>query len=295
MKLQQIKGFAHYLKSPTNVGVLIDGKEAVLIDSGNDTDKAKKICKALETEGLIIKAIWNTHSHADHWGGNHYLQQKTGCQILSSKIEAAIINNNIMEPFYLYGAEPLKVLKNKFLMAKECSCGIFDSNYMDFAGGRVEIADLKGHSPGMVGFKTDEGVFFIGDALFSIETIKKYKLMYSSDITGHLKTLDFLEKSDAEYYLPSHGDVCEFDGLKELIEKNREAIIRVNQILLDSMAEPASLEGLMKSTMESLGVSMNIGQHFLNRTTISAHLSHLCNEGLSVAEMDKNRLLYRIK
>ncbi len=295
MKLKQIKGYANYLKSPTNVGVLIEGKEAVLIDSGNDTDKAKKIYRELETQGLSIKAIWNTHSHADHWGGNHYLQQKTGCEITSSKIEAAMINNNIMEPFYLYGAEPLKVLKNKFLMAKECSCGIFDSNHVDFAGRSVEIVDLKGHSPGMVGFKTEEGVFFTGDAIFSLEIIEKYKLMYSSDITGHLKTLDFLEKSDAEYYVPSHGDVFGFDRLKDLIEKNRDAILRVNRILLAEMSEPASLEELLTSSMDRLGVSMNIGQHFLNRTTISAHLSYLCNEGFALAQMDNNRLVYRTK
>jgi len=295
MKLQKISGFAHYLKSPTNIGVLIEGKEAILIDSGNDTDKAKRIYKALEGEGLNIKAICNTHSHADHWGGNHYLQKKTGCRVISSKIEAAMINNNIMEPFYLYGAEPLNVLKNKFLMAKECSCEIFDSSHLNFAGRRVEIVDLKGHSPGMVGFKTEEGVFFTGDAFFSNKIIEKYKLMYSSDITGHLETLDFLENSNSKYFVPSHGDICGGDGLKDLIEKNRNAINRVNLILLDAMAEPASLEELLISSMETLGVSMNIGQYFLNRTTISAHLSHLCKQGMAVARMDKNRLLFRIK
>ena len=295
MNIQHIKGFSHYFKSPTNVGALVDGKNVILIDSGNDTDKGKKLYKAMEADGLHLKGIWNTHSHADHWGGNHYLQGKTGCRIWSSKIEAAMINNNILEPFYLYGAEPLKVLKNKFLMAKECSCEIFDSDFVDFEGNKIEIVDLKGHSPGMLGFRTQDGVFFTGDALFSPEIIDKYKLMYSSDITCHLKTLELLEESDAEYYVLSHGEICEAAGLKDLIEKNRNAIDRVNEILIDAMTKPASLEELMLLSMEKLGVSMNIGQYFLNRTTISAHISHLCNEGYCVPAMDKNRLVYTRK
>jgi len=206
-----------------------------------------------------------------------------------------MINNNILEPFYLYGAEPLKVLKNKFLMAKECSCEIFDSDFVDFEGNKIEIVDLKGHSPGMLGFRTQDGVFFTGDALFSPEIIDKYKLMYSSDITCHLKTLELLEESDAEYYVLSHGEICEAAGLKDLIEKNRNAIDRVNEILIDAMTKPASLEELMLLSMEKLGVSMNIGQYFLNRTTISAHISHLCNEGYCVPAMDKNRLVYTRK
>ena len=147
----------------------------------------------------------------------------------------------------------------------------------------------------MIGFKTEDGVFYIGDALFSPEIINNYQLMYSSDIRGHLIGLDTLEESDAEYYVLSHGDICEADGLISLIEENRAAIYRVNEILLDAMKEPASLENLIIVTMEKLGINMNIGQYFLNRTTISAHLSYLCNEGFSVAKMDKNSLFYMKK
>lgn len=292
MKLESVKGIAGYFKSPTNVGAFVKDGKILLVDSGNDTDKAKKLYKAIESEGLELEGILNTHSHADHWGGNHYLQTRTGCRIKSSKIESAIINNNIMEPFYLYGAEPLKVLRNKFLMAKPCACEEFEGDEVDFMGEKIRIVDLRGHSPGMVGFKTSDGVFFVGDALFSSSIIEKYKLLFSSNVTGHLKTLETLRKSDAEYYVMGHGEICKADGLERLIEENRKAIYRMDDILLEGMDEPASLEDLILFSMGKLGVSMNVGQYFLNRTTISAHLSHLCSEGAAEVLMDGNRLLY---
>lgn len=71
---------------------------------------------------MFPKAIVNTHSHADHCGGNRYIKERTGATIYASEIESAIIQYPLLEPLYLFsGASPLRDLRNKFLMAQSSS------------------------------------------------------------------------------------------------------------------------------------------------------------------------------
>ena len=49
-------------------------------DSGNDKDAGKKVLKVLAGKGWRPEMILNTHSHADHIGGNRVIQERTGCR-----------------------------------------------------------------------------------------------------------------------------------------------------------------------------------------------------------------------
>ena len=64
-----------------------------------------------------MKAIFNTHSHADHIGGNRYLQFQTGCSLYASGIECAFTRELLLEPAFLYGGNPPRDLRHKFPMA----------------------------------------------------------------------------------------------------------------------------------------------------------------------------------
>ncbi len=44
----------------------------------------------------------NTHSNADHIGGNRYLQGQTGCKVYSGGIEAAFTKYPVLEPSFIY-------------------------------------------------------------------------------------------------------------------------------------------------------------------------------------------------
>ena len=94
MELIHVKGNTYYIKNATNIGVYkIDENSVYLIDTGNDSDAGKKILKLLEQENLKVMGIINTHSNADHIGGNKVIQDRTGCKILGYGIEKSITEN----------------------------------------------------------------------------------------------------------------------------------------------------------------------------------------------------------
>jgi glyoxylase-like metal-dependent hydrolase (beta-lactamase superfamily II) len=116
--LRNIKGSSFYFESKINIGIYIKDGKATLVDSGIDDDYARKVCNALKEKDIEIIRIINTHSHGDHYGGNGLIKQRTGCRIYAPEIEAILIENPLFEPLYLFGADPIEELKDKFFMNK---------------------------------------------------------------------------------------------------------------------------------------------------------------------------------
>ncbi len=83
-ELNQISNQCWYINSPAKIGIYKQNESDVyLIDSGNDKDAGRKVRKILDENGWKLKGIINTHSNADHIGGNQYLQRQTGCKIFA--------------------------------------------------------------------------------------------------------------------------------------------------------------------------------------------------------------------
>jgi glyoxylase-like metal-dependent hydrolase (beta-lactamase superfamily II) len=70
-ELQRLTDRTAVIRGPVNIGLICDpGSPAILVDSGNDDAAGKAIlgiCADLKSE---VSLILNTHSHADHCGGN---------------------------------------------------------------------------------------------------------------------------------------------------------------------------------------------------------------------------------
>ena len=70
-ELIQVAPHSYYLQSPAKIGLYVpDSRRTVLIDSGNDKDAGRKVRQVLDRQGWALEAIVNTHSNADHIGGN---------------------------------------------------------------------------------------------------------------------------------------------------------------------------------------------------------------------------------
>ena len=96
-ELEQAGEKSYYINCPAKIGIdLTENKTAWLIDSGNDKEAGKKAGRILEEKGWQLAGILNTHSNADHIGGNQYLQKKTGCRVYSGGIEKAFTEHPVL-------------------------------------------------------------------------------------------------------------------------------------------------------------------------------------------------------
>ena len=104
MELIQVGEKTYYIKNPTNIGIYkIDEENIFLIDTGNDKEAGRKILKIINEQGWNIQGIINTHSNADHIGGNKFIQDRTNCNIYSYNIEKSFTEYPILESSFLYG------------------------------------------------------------------------------------------------------------------------------------------------------------------------------------------------
>ena len=164
-ELINVAGRTSFIQSPTNVGLYrIDEKNVCIIDSGNDKDAGRKVRNILAENGWNLTAIYNTHAHADHIGGNKYLQGQTGCRIFTPEVECAFARHTILQSMSIYGACPLDELRHKILLAQESDAQPLTQ---DSVPEGFEIIPLGGHSIDMTAYRTPDDVVFLGDCIAS--------------------------------------------------------------------------------------------------------------------------------
>ncbi|MCM1524004.1 MAG: MBL fold metallo-hydrolase [Ruminococcus sp.] len=277
-----------YINCPAKIGVYLqDGAQAYLIDSGSDKDAGRRVRKIAEEHGWTVKGILNTHSNADHIGGNAYLQKQTGCKIFSGGIEKCFTEHPLLEPSFLYGGYPCDPLRNKFLMARESRAE--DFSHEDFPK-EVEILPLPGHFFDMVGFKTPDGVIFLADCLSSRETLEKYGICFIYDVAGYLDTLEKVGKMEARLFVPAHAEASE--DISELARYNKAKVMETAEIIMEICRRPSCFEAVLQSLFARYGLNMDLNQYVLAGSTVRSYLSWLYNSGELTAFFDNNMLLW---
>lgn len=285
MELKKINEKNYYFVNPSLIGLyLFEDNSVMIIDSGIDDSTAKKVLKIINENSWDLKYIFNTHSHADHCGGNSFLQKKCELTTIASSIESVLIENPLLEPSYLYGAFPQAELHNKFLKAKESKVDrIVTSGPVEIHGEIFEVVDLPGHSLGMIGLKTPDGISYLGDALFPEEIIDKHNLLFLYNYGECLETLEKLKSYRANRYVLSHGGLK--DDLSYLIEYNLKSLNEVSDYIFSLLDDYLSLEEIHKKIAESFDIKEILPQYYLNISVIKAHLTYLCDIDLVYNEV----------
>ena len=288
MELIQVGEKTYYIKNPTNIGIYkIDEENIFLIDTGNDKEAGRKILKIINEKGWNIKGIINTHSNADHIGGNKFIQDRTNCNIYSYNIEKSFTEYPILEPSFLYGGYPFKELRNKFLLAKNSNVINIDDNLPT----GLEYFPLKGHFFDMIGIKTSDNILFLADSLFSEETITKYHLFFIYDVKEFLNTLEQLKSTKATLFIPSHCEATE--NIDSLIEMNRNKVNEIAETIYSFCKEEKTFEEILKCIFDSYSLTMNMNQYVLVGSTIKSYLSYLHDENKIGYEFKDNKMVWR--
>ena len=287
-ELNQVGERSYYINCPAKIGVYkLNDTEVYLIDSGNDKDAGRKVRKILSENGWNLKGIINTHSNADHIGGNKYLQQQTGCKIFADGIEAAFTKYPLLEPSFLYGGYPCKDLRHKFLLASESDVNeITDSDFPK----ELEVIPLHGHFFDMIGIRTPDNVVFLADCISSESTLDKYQITFIYDIAEYLNTLDKVESMEAAMFVPAHSDVT--SNITGIVQLNRQKVFDISNNIQSILKTPMCFEELLKQLFDEYGLVMNFEQYVLVGSTVRSYLSWLKDNEKIKAVFTDNLLLW---
>lgn len=313
------------IKNVTNIGVLshfvhddadrtADGSQqhVCLIDSGSDDDAAKHILRIVQSkfpakettsangakhyEGL--EAILNTHSHADHCGGNSYMYTHTGCGIWATRGESTTIEVPKLEPALIWGGCPIPELRTKFYQAQPTIVTRILEKDEKFSLGdlSVEVIPLPGHYLDMCGFLVTDNecgkkACFLGDAIYGRAIITKYWIPYLYNETEFKQSLEKISYIEADWYIPSHGDVI--TSIKELVELNMIAVLETEDMILDILKTPHSSEEVLKIVADRNNIPLGYGQFVLIGSTLRSYLSCMYEAGRISYEMTENRMLWK--
>ena len=291
MELKKVNELVYYVAAHTNIGAIRCGEKAViLVDTGIDEDGGKKLLRILADAGLNVRAIINTHSHADHCGGNKYIKQRTGAKIYAPAFEAAIITYPLLEPVAFFsGANPPGALRNKFLMAEPSDVDfVIEEGKVKIDEAEIRILPLPGHSINQVGVEAGN-VLFCADSLFSADTLEKHKIPFFVDIEKTRQTLRFLRDTKYDFYVPSHSEPS--SSLTSLIDRNLEAIDGIERCLLETLRGRKTTEQVLREVCSAYGIEIKTEQqYYLMNTAVMAYLSMMQKSGKAKMLVEDNSL-----
>jgi hydroxyacylglutathione hydrolase len=113
--------------------------EAVVIDPA----LASPVLEHIARSGLTLKAIWNTHWHPDHIGGNTELVSASGCQVVAPLAEQMKIPN--------------------------IDRTVVPDDTLIFGGHDFKVLDVHAHTRGHIAYHAATAdILFVGDALFAM-------------------------------------------------------------------------------------------------------------------------------
>ena len=309
-QLVKLSEHISYLKMPTNTGLITiprgEGKcDLYLIDSGNDETNGARLLDFMRINfpNGTLRAIINTHSHADHCGGNSYLVRETGCEVWASKGEAYLMEFPEIETQLVWGGAAIHDIRSKYLLAEACRVQrVFDGEEeITLPCGAeaisLKVVSLPGHYVDQTGFLlTDTDgtrVMFAGDVLSGRNAIKKHWIQYLLDETKTKESLQKIQKVEADFYIPGHGDIV--DNIEGIAELNLLAILETEDMIVDELKSPKTAEELLKSVADRSGITLKTSQFCLIGSTLRSYLTGLYESGRIEYAIEENRMLWKKK
>ncbi|MCD6290110.1 MAG: MBL fold metallo-hydrolase [Anaerolineae bacterium] len=296
MELLQLSESVCQLRGGTNIGLVVDGRRALVIDAGLDRDAGRRIARAARQLGVEIVAVAITHAHADHFGGAAEVKRRTGALVYAPAFEAAIIENPELEGYYLFsGARPPIELRHKFILAPGCHVdGQVEAGEQEIAGFHVEAIPMPGHAQNQMMFGVGD-ICFAGDTFFHDSVLDKYGIPFYVDVAQADESLQRLAALAERFsrFVPGHGPAVA--DVVPLVESNRERIRTICDHVRVALGDVAEVGDILASVAKAMRVSISAPAiYYLTLTTIHACLSALQAAGEAAVAVEENRAVWRL-
>lgn len=288
-KLTQVGNRTYMIKGETNIGIYLrSADEAVIIDTGYD-HMGKVIDELLSDMGVRPAYILNTHSHRDHMDGNSYLMKKYDIPAYTSAYEVIFDQFPDLEPVYFYGGYPEKRLLHMF--GHEEPCGIEDIAGADTD--EIEYIELPGHSPGMLGFRTPDGIWFTGDAYLGLGYLARHTFGYMCRIDAFLDSLEKIKSLEGKLFIPGHGR-SETD-VTETIEANFRNIEHQMELVKETCERWAGLDRVVQVMGRVYELPEDTGYYAMQSANMKSMLSYLEDTGVMERRYIDGVLKWKVK
>ena len=269
MELKQIGPKTFCIEHDTNIGIhFTDDGRMYLIDTGSKGD-GEKIDEILSREGWVPSCIINTHTHIDHIGGNEFLMRKYGIPAYCTDYDMAFAHYSELEAAYMNGGYPAEKLRTIF--AHPGMIG-FRSIEKETPHG-INWTYLPGHSFGMIGIRTSDDIWFLGDSYLSRSFLKQYTFGFIYNVEAYIDTLKKLKEFRGALFVPSHG-ILETDIVPSL-EQNLRSVAEMCSMICETCREYRGQDEILQQMYERLRMHARPAQHALLSSTVKSYLTYL--------------------
>lgn len=269
MELKQIGSKTFCIEHDTNIGIhFTDDGRMYLIDTGSEGD-GEKIDEILSREGWVPSCIINTHTHIDHIGGNEFLMRKYGIPAYCTDYDMAFAHYSELEAAYMNGGYPAEKLRTIFAHPGMIGFRSIEKETPD----GIDWTYLPGHSFGMIGIRTSDDIWFLGDSYLSRSFLKQYTFGFIYNVEAYIDTLKKLKEFKGSLFVPSHG-IIESD-IVETLEQNLRSVAEMCSMICETCREYRGQDEILQQMYERLRMHARPAQHALLSSTVKSYLTYL--------------------
>ncbi|WP_246938553.1 MBL fold metallo-hydrolase [Bacillus pinisoli] len=300
MEFIQINENQYYFKAAVNIGYVkqAHSNKGLLIDAGLDQQSMKKVLRKLDEEKLPVTHLFVTHSHADHYGGAAFLQEKFGVYTMAPYLEEAILRYPILASSSFFQSNlPIDELRNKFIEGQAIHIHqVIHEGVYEIDGFHLEFISLPGHSLNQLGVKVND-LLYASDSYFGTEALDKHKIPYIVDLEQTFHSLEKLQKINCEGAIPGHGEFEEkFQSTITANQEKHQEILHSIKEIIDIHPNGISHEQLVQLMCNRWDVVLtNMTSWALYRTAITSYLTMLYKNQEIQLDIIQNTLTVRKK
>ncbi|AFL96133.1 hypothetical protein CL1_1938 [Thermococcus cleftensis] len=283
MALRKLRDSVYLYPGSPSTLVKVFEDSAVLIDPGHGSGRHKDLKREIKKLGLGLKAQLATHGHADHVA----VAPRLDAPLFTHRFEFSIAESPLNREILTFGSRaPEGFLAYQFPGEVKVHA-VFEWGDELFD---LRAVKLNGHSPGMTGFLDEEnGVLYAGDAFFGERVLEAVGLPYLVDPDLFKTSIKELQNYAEKGFLlvPSHGRAVESEGALELLDFNLRRVEETENLILEFLRKPMSLDELAFRIMGYYNVKVTPQKLALNLVPLRAFIAKLYNEGNVGARVER--------